>query len=224
MAKRPGEVVTAVSINSLEKTEENPGKHGDNVQVTSNHEPDQRDTNGSETEYHCFNRMSILSSHAKWSRVIMVKLVNVLVKRTIVETAVSPVVPEILEKEEYSDLKSHGLPSREGNFSDLHAKQVAHRMEEENHGQLKTKVTEQDLANALPVICAHILLFRLEFVFLEGRDEVANEEWQIAAKIDDFVHDECDHASNKDFILAFVKLDPVLFSPRQFINGSCVHC
>ena len=66
--------------------------------------------------------------------------------------------------------------------------------------------------------------YRLEFVFLEGRDEVANEEWQIAAKIDDFVHDECDHASNKDFILAIVKLDPVLFSPRQFINGSCVHC
>jgi hypothetical protein len=49
----------------------------------------------------------------------MVKLVNVLVKRTIVETAVSPVVPEILEKEEYSDLQSHGLPACDLRVSQL---------------------------------------------------------------------------------------------------------
>lgn len=50
-------------------------------------------------------------------------------------------------------------PSRERNFGNLHSKQVTHGMEEENHGQFKAEMAEQDLADALPVISTNIDLF-----------------------------------------------------------------
>jgi hypothetical protein len=57
------------------------------------------------------NEMTMKNAyHAKGSRVIVVKLVNVLIKRTIMKTTVSPVMPEILAKEENSNLNCHGLP------------------------------------------------------------------------------------------------------------------
>lgn len=43
------------------------------------------------------------------------KLVNMLVKRSIVKSTMGPVMPEILKDEENTDLDSHCFPSGGGN-------------------------------------------------------------------------------------------------------------
>lgn len=65
LAKRPGEVVTAVSINGLEKTKKNPRKHSNNMQVSGNHQPYERNSNCSKPKNHGFNWMSIFSGLQK---------------------------------------------------------------------------------------------------------------------------------------------------------------
>jgi hypothetical protein len=55
-------------------------------------------------------RLIYCTYHTKRSRVIVMKLVNVLIKWAIVKSTMSPVVPEILKEEEDSDLESHCLP------------------------------------------------------------------------------------------------------------------
>lgn len=55
--------------------------------------------------------MIFCTDHAKWSRVVVMKLVDMLVERAIVKSTMGPVMPEILKEEENTNLDSHCFPS-----------------------------------------------------------------------------------------------------------------
>lgn len=113
MTERPREIVSRVTVNSLEKTTHNPEKHSEKVKlpVTSTLEviflhsvvnkgtPDSTKTkNGS------FQRMSVLCSNTKRSRIFMMNLVNLLIKRRPVHQSMYSVVKSVFKNEENGDL------------------------------------------------------------------------------------------------------------------------
>lgn len=104
---RPREVVSGVSLNSLEQTESHPGEGGDEVEVASSVAPHERAGNGSSAENHDFDGVGVFCGETEGCGPFVVKLVDVLVEGTVVEAAVSPVVEEVLKDEEQEDLESH---------------------------------------------------------------------------------------------------------------------
>lgn len=104
---RPREVVSGVSLNSLEQTESHPGEGGDEMEVAGGVAPHERTGNGSSAEDHDFDGVGVFRSEAEGCGPFVVKLVDVLVEGAVVETAVSPVVEEVLKDEEQEDLESH---------------------------------------------------------------------------------------------------------------------
>lgn len=110
VVKRPWELVSGVSVDSLEKTEDNPDVHGDDMEVSSESTPDDWDTDGSETKSHNFNRRGEFSGDSKWGGVLVVEFVNTTVERTPVESTMEPIMPGILADEEDGDLVSNCLP------------------------------------------------------------------------------------------------------------------
>lgn len=83
-----GRTVTAVSIDSLEETEDDPQIHGGDVQVASEEAVDQGTEDSSSTQDEHLSRVSILGSQTEWCRVLVVDLMNVLVEDTGVESLV----------------------------------------------------------------------------------------------------------------------------------------
>lgn len=59
-------------------------------------------------------RMRVLRSKSERRTILMMNLVNILVQRSPVQKAVSPVVECIFHDEEDGDLPGHGLPGGEG--------------------------------------------------------------------------------------------------------------
>ena len=76
VVQAPWELVTAVGIDGLEETEDNPEIHCQDMELASNQNPDDWSKDRAKTEYHDFNGRCVLSSQSEWSRVLMVDLVD----------------------------------------------------------------------------------------------------------------------------------------------------
>lgn len=109
VVSRPREIVPGMSLHSLEQTQGHPGKGGDKVKVAGGIAPHEGASNGTGSEDHDFNGMGVFCSEAEGRRPFVVQLVDVLVEGTVVKTAMSPVMEEVLEHEEQEDLERHLL-------------------------------------------------------------------------------------------------------------------
>lgn len=107
VVQAPGELVARVSVNSLEKTENDPNVHGQDVQFAGNGAPENGRADSAEAKDHDFDRGSVFCGKTEGCRILVVNLVDVLVERTPVQSTVRPVVPGVLEDEEDGDLESH---------------------------------------------------------------------------------------------------------------------
>ena len=83
--ERPREIVSAVSINSLEETEDDPDVHGEDVEVAGAKDVEDRTSDRPSTEDEDFSWMGVLGGKAEGSRVFMVDFVDVFVHGTPVE-------------------------------------------------------------------------------------------------------------------------------------------
>ena len=93
VAQTPGEVISAVGIDGLEQAESDPDVHGEQVQVTGEHEEHHGRSDDAKTEEHGFNRGGVLSSQTEGSGVGVVHLVDGLVEGSVVQATVEPVMP-----------------------------------------------------------------------------------------------------------------------------------
>lgn len=108
MVKTPRKFVATVGIDSLEQAQDNPGVHGENMQVTSDSTPEDRAADGPEAENHHFNRGSIFSSQTKRCGILMVDFVNGFVEWTPMKSSMEEIVPSVLHHEENRNLICHG--------------------------------------------------------------------------------------------------------------------
>jgi hypothetical protein len=115
IVKGPWKVVSRVRVNNLEQAKNDPGVHGNEVKVLGNNAPQYWGSHGTESKGHNLNRRSIFRSKTEGCRVLVVDFVDILVQRPPVESAVEPIVPGVLEDEEYCDLVGHLGPVRERN-------------------------------------------------------------------------------------------------------------
>ena len=149
VVQTPWELVTAVCVDGLGQTEDDPNVHGQNVEILGDGAEDNGDTDGAETQDHDFDGRGVFSSQAKGSRVLVVDLVDVLVEeRAGVHGTVGPVVPCVLENEEDGDLVSHLVDARERNRG-LETEVLAHGVEQPDLRKLDGKVGEEDEESAL---------------------------------------------------------------------------
>ena len=89
MLERPGEIVSAVSIDGLEETKDDPDVHSEDVEVASAKDVENRTSDRPSTEDEDFSWMGVLSSKAEGSRVLVMNFVDVLVHGTPVEELMS---------------------------------------------------------------------------------------------------------------------------------------
>ncbi len=129
VVQAPWEFVSAVSIDSLEQTADNPEVHGEDMKIASDQNPKDWYRDSCETENHDFNWRRVFGGKSEGSRVLVVDLVDILVERTPVHRAMGPVMPCILQHEENRDLECHCLPGWEGNTS-IHAAVSRHWVEQ----------------------------------------------------------------------------------------------
>jgi hypothetical protein len=149
MVQRPGELVAAVGINGLEKTEHNPSVHCEDVEVLGDGTPEDGAADSSESKNHDLDRRSVLGSKTEGSRVLVVDLVDILVQEWDgVHGAVHPVVPCVFQDEEDGNLVGHGKEAREW-YGSLEAEVLAHGVEEPDLRELDCEVGEEDEESAL---------------------------------------------------------------------------
>jgi len=86
--ERPREIVSAMGINSLEETKDDPNVHGEDVEVASADDIENGTSDRSGAKDEDFSWMGIFGSKAKGSRVFVVNFVYVLVHGTPVEELV----------------------------------------------------------------------------------------------------------------------------------------
>lgn len=86
--ERPGEIVSAVSVNGLEETEDDPDVHSKDVKVAGAKDIENRTSDRPSTEDEDFSWMGVLSSKSEGSRVLVVNFVDVLVHGAPVEELV----------------------------------------------------------------------------------------------------------------------------------------
>lgn len=151
VTKRPGEVVTAVGVDGLEEAEDDPEVHGHKVEVVGDQSPDNGAADNAETEEHDFDGRGVLSGETEGGAVGVVELVNRLVEGTVVERAVKPVVPGILEDEEDDDLHGDLPGGREGDTV-FHSEVGGDGVEEPDLGEFDGAVTDENESGAFPLL------------------------------------------------------------------------
>lgn len=117
-------------VDGLEETEDDPNVDGDDVQVAAEGAVEDGACNRAGTENHDLSGVRVLGGETEGRGVLVVDLVDVLVQRAPVESAVGEEVEHILEDEEDGDLHSLLLPRREGHLPGRHAEVLSHRVEE----------------------------------------------------------------------------------------------
>lgn len=151
VAKGPGKVVTAVGIDGLEETENNPEVHGGKVKLAGGEDPNDGGAHNAETKEHNLNWGRVLSGKTEGSAVGVVELVNRLVERAVVQSAVEPVMPGILNDEENDDLIRHIPPGGERNAV-VHAEVSRDRVEEPDLRELNSAVRDEDERSTFPLL------------------------------------------------------------------------
>jgi hypothetical protein len=129
-----------VRVDSLEETEDNPEVDGDDVQVLGEVAVDERAEDGTGTKNEHFGRMGILCRQTKWSAILVMNLMNVLVQHTSVQCLMSDEVEEVFEEKEQEDLGRHGFQRGERDLVSLHSKLFSGRVEEEDKGEFDGKM------------------------------------------------------------------------------------
>lgn len=148
VSQAPGEVIARVGVDGLEETQNDPHVHGDQVEVASQRDPENRATNSSNSEQHDLYRGSVLSSQTEGSRIRVVQLVDVLVQWAVVQSAMEPVVPSILHNEEDGDLVGHLEQRREGHAI-VHTKVSGDRVEEPDLRKFNGDVADKNEGGAI---------------------------------------------------------------------------
>lgn len=141
VVQAPREFVTRVRVDGLGKTEHDPHVHGQDMQVLGNGAPEDWRADGAQAKDHHLEWRSIFGGETKGSRVLVVNLVDVLVKRAPVQRTVRPVVPGILENKENGDLVGHGQKRRE-RHTRFKTDKLRHGMEEPNLRQFNCEVAQ----------------------------------------------------------------------------------
>lgn len=160
VSQAPGEVVAGVGIDGLEKTENNPDVHSEQVEIARDGDPEDRATNGSKGEDHNLDRRGVLGGEAEGRGVGMVQLVNVLVQRTVVQQAVGPVVPCVLQNEEDGNLVGH-LEQAGERYAVVHAEEGSNGVEQPDLGKLNGDVGQENKGGAIELFSPsrYFLLF-----------------------------------------------------------------
>jgi hypothetical protein len=200
VAQTPGEVVAAVGVDGLEETEDNPDVHGDKVELTSDGEDDKRASNDTDSEEGGLDGRSVLSGQTERSRVGVVHLVDSLVQRTVVQSAVEPVMPSILHDEADGDLESHLPGGREGHTV-IQTEVGSNGVEEPDLRKFGGEVADKDDGGAIPLLLKSRDLLLLDSELFEIGDVVHEHEGNAAAEVDKFVEEETQDAGREGVVL-----------------------
>lgn len=200
VVQAPREFVTAVRINSLEQTTNDPEVHGQDVQFAGEKNPQDGDTDGASTEEHDLNRRGIFGSETERRRVCVMDLVDVLVQRTPMKRAMEPIMPSILQDEKDAYLEKHSRPMGEGNAS-VHSAVFGHGVEEPDLREFDGEVREEDEFRAVPLFGGGGDLLPLNLVLVEVGDLADYDPGDAAAEVDHFVHDEGHDSGGEDIVL-----------------------
>lgn len=128
VVQRPWEFVTGMRVHSLEQSQGDPETDGEKMQATSQHTPNDGNTNGTETKKHHLNWMGVFGSQTKWRSIPVVLLVNIFVENSVMQPTMEPVVPCVLQHEKYRQLETDGGPRGEGNL-EADSQLLAHGVE-----------------------------------------------------------------------------------------------
>lgn len=144
----PGKIVSAVSVDGLEETSDDPGVHGEEMEIVREVHPESRGSDGAEAEDHGFDGRRVFSGKTEGSGVVVVKLVNSLIEGAVVKRPVSEVVPGIFEDEENTDLENH-LPERGEWYTEVHAEEMRDGVEEPDLREFDGEMAEKDDTSAV---------------------------------------------------------------------------
>jgi hypothetical protein len=200
VAQTPGEVVAAVRVDSLEKTEDDPGVHGEEVELASNSKEDNGASNDTNSEESSFDRRSILSGETERSGVGVVHLVDGLVEGTVVQSTVEPIVPSIFHYEAEGDLESH-LPYGRERHTVVHAQVCSDGVEEPDLREFGGEVADENNGGAVPLLLEGGNLLLLDSELLEVRDVVHQHEGNAATKVDNLVEDKTHDTGRESVVL-----------------------
>jgi hypothetical protein len=224
VVQRPGELVSGVCIDSLEKTAHDPEVHSQDVQIASDSAPCDRTEDCAGAQDHDFDGRGVLGCQTEGGGVVVMDLVDGAVERAPVHGAVGPVVPGVLDDEEDGDV--HGdLPHGGEGDAGVHAEEDGHGVEDPDLGELDGEVGEEDHFGAVPLLCdggdfalERCVLVRcdggrgccgadeggaygLDLVFVEVGHAVDDDPGEGAAEVDEFVHHEGHDSSREDVVL-----------------------
>lgn len=143
----------------------------------------------------------------------MMLLVNILVKDTVVQTPMEPVVPSILHDEEKSQLEQD-LGNRGERNGKTHADFGTDWVEEPDRQSLNHEMGNENRLHAFPLFLVAWNLGILNLVLLEVGDAVNNEPRQTTAKVHDFVHEEEKETGGENIVI-----HPVVVSTPYFLKG-----
>lgn len=200
VSQTPGEVIATVGVNGLEEAKDDPGVHGDKMQISSDIEHQDRRSDNAQAEKHGFDGRSVLSSQSEGGRVGMVHLVNGLVQRPVVQASMEPVVPSILHNKHDGNLNNHLQEGGEWHTV-VHAEVGGNGMEEPNLRKLGGEVADENDGGTVPLLLEGGNLLVLDLVLVEIGNLVHNKKRDAASKVDDFVHDEAHDAGREGIIL-----------------------
>lgn len=200
VVQAPWKFVSAVSIDSLEKTSCNPEVHGNNVEVSGYQAPDDWDHDSSGTKNHGFDRRSVFCSESERRRILVMDLVNISVEESLVKESVHPVVPCILQDKKDGDLEADCLPRWEW-YTGVETARLGHWMEQPDLRKLNSEMREENQVCALPLLLPGRNLGPLNLVFVEVWYRIDYDPRDAAAKVDSLVHDETHDTGRKDIIL-----------------------
>jgi len=152
MLERPREIVSAVSVNGLEETEDDPDVHGEDVKVSGAKDVENRTGDRPSTEDEDFSWMGVLSSKSEGSRVLVVNFVDVFVHGTPVEGLMGEEMEHVFVNEEERDLECDIFPSGEGNLPGAHSETLGNWVEQPNQGELYGEMRKKYALRALPLV------------------------------------------------------------------------
>lgn len=200
VVQRPWELVSRVCINSLEQSQTDPQRNGEQVQVMGEVTPNQWQTNGTHSQKGNLDWVSILSSETERSGVSVMLLVNVLVENTVVQAPVEPVMPSVFQNEENSQLGQNLGPGWEWNI-ESHTDLGTDGVEKPNRQYLDHEMRHEHGLHTFPLLRVAGELCVLNLVLSEVWDLVDDVPWQTTAKVHDLVHHEEEETGGNDVIV-----------------------
>lgn len=200
VSQTPGEVVATVRVDGLEKTEDDPGVHSEEVELASNGKEDNGASDNTNSEESCFDGRSVLSGETERSRVGVVHLVDGLVERTVVQSTVEPVVPSILHDEADSDLESHLPNGREGHTV-VHTEVGSDGVEEPDLRKFGGEMADKNDGGAIPLLLEGGNLLLLNSELLEIGDVIHHHVGNTAAEVDELVKHKTHDAGREGIVL-----------------------